>query len=101
MKQRELKALLEEAAKPDCTWQRRTQIQYRLGKATGAIGNDGIYETEGQKEAGFKLLLNALYVTTVQNRPELLPTLFPTFAVICGDCEEGVLIADVDWSLVD
>lgn len=99
MDQRELKALLEEAAKPDCSWQRRNQIQCRLGEATAAMGKNGVYKTEG-REAGLLLLLEALYVTTVQNRPELLPSLFPTFAIICGDRDAKSLVAEVDWSLV-
>lgn len=100
MEQRELKALLDEAANPKCSWQRRNEIQCKLGEATAAMGKDGVYELEG-REAGLHLLLEALYVSTIQNRPELLPTLFPTFAIICGDREEGILIADVDWAIVD
>lgn len=100
MKQRELKALLEEAASPECSWKRRNQIQIKLNEATAAMGEDGLYVIEGLV-AGLHLLLNSLYVGTVQNRPELLPALLPAFAIICGDREDGKLIADVDWSIVD
>lgn len=100
MKQSELKALLKEAANPECSWQRRNEIQCKLGDATAAMNEDGVYKIEG-REAGLHLLLDSLYVSTVQNRPELLPTLFPAFAIICGDREEGILVADVDWSIVD
>jgi len=97
MNQRELKALLEEAAAPNCSPQRRNQIQCLLGEATAAMGEDGVYKIKG-RAAGLHLLLDALYVETVQHRPELLPALFPAFAIICGDRKDGHIIAKVDWS---
>jgi len=98
MNQKELKALLQEAADPNCSWQRRNEIQCKLGQASPAMGADGVYEIEG-REAGMHLVLDKLYVDTIQHRPELLPSLFPVFAVICGDRKEGIICADVDWSL--
>ena len=99
MNQRELKVLLEEAAKPECTPRRRNSIQCLLGEASAAMGKDGVYTING-REAGMHLVLNALYVDTLNNRPELLPSLFPIFAIICGDREEGFICAHIDWSLV-
>jgi hypothetical protein len=100
MKQQVLKALLEEAANDNCSPQRRNEIQCELDEATAAMGEEGVYKITG-REAGLSLVLDALYVHTIQNRPELLPSFFPTFAIICGDRDEGMLIADVDWSLID
>jgi len=97
--QRELKGLLEEAARRDCSWKRRNEIQCLLGAASAAMGADGVYEIDNP-EAGMHLVLGKLYTDTIQNRRELLPSLFPVFAVICGDREEGFICADVDWSLV-
>ncbi len=93
MNQRGIKALLEEAAKPDCSMQRLNAIQCRFVEAVGTIPKSG-----GRK-AGICLVLETLYADTVKNRRELLPALFPVFAIICGykrDC----LVADIDWSLV-
>jgi hypothetical protein len=94
MNQLEIKVLLHEASNPECSWRRRNEIQCEFEKAM-VPGEDG----EGE-EAGLLLLLTSLYASTVQNRPELLPTLFPTFAIICGDRKEDMLIADVDWTIV-
>ena len=100
MRQKEVKALLEEAAKPGCSWQRRTEIQCQLCEATAAMGKNGVYKIKGRK-AAFHMLLNDLYMDTLNNRPDLLPTLFPFFAVICGDRKEGYIVADhVDWGIV-
>ena len=99
MNQRELKTLLDEAAKPDCSWQRRNEIQCRFGDDSPAMRADSVYETEG-RGAGMHIVLDKLYVDTIENRPELLPVLFPVFAIICGDREDGMICADVDWSLV-
>ena len=99
MNQKELMALLQEAATPGCTWERQNEIQCILGSASPAMRDDGVYEIEG-REAGMQLVLDHLYVDVIQNRPELLPSLFPVFAVICGDRQEGLICASVDWSLV-
>jgi hypothetical protein len=99
MDQRLLKALLEEAARPDCSWERRNAIHCQLTDASPAFGQDGVFEIEG-RGAGMHLLLEKLYVEVGHHRPELLPTLFPVFSLICGDRKDGVLCADIDWSLV-
>ncbi len=99
MDQNVLKALLEEAAQSNCTWERRNAIQCLLGEASVALGEDGAFESEG-REAGMQLVLDKLYVDVIDHRPEVLPALFPVFALLCGDRKEGLMCADVDWSLV-
>lgn len=91
MQQAEIKSLLEEAANPDCPPARLNEIQCIFGGAIAA----------NCQEDSFHALLDALYVGAINNRQEHLPALFPIFAAICGDRKEGVIIADVDWSLVD
>jgi hypothetical protein len=91
MDQLKIRDLLIEAANPECSERRINEIHCELGQAT-------VMDVE--VEVGFQTLLDSLYVRTVQNRPELLPTLFPIFAIICGDREEDMLIADVDWTIV-
>ena len=99
MDQQRLMELLTEASKPECDSRRRNSIQVELGQASAAAGKDGVIEVEG-KVAGIHLVLETLYVQTILNRPELLPTLFPAFAVICGDRDENLVVADTNWSLV-
>ncbi len=99
MNQKELKSLLDEAAQNDCSWQRRNEIHCMLGKASPGMGADGVYEID-TPGAGIQAVLDELWVETVQNRPQLLPALFPAFAVMCGDREDGTINAGVDWSLV-
>jgi len=99
MKQKEIKALLEEASQPYCSWQRRSQIQCMLVAALVAYrpmcGSAGIGRIEG-----FKLIIEKLYVDTLYYNPKCLPDLFPVFAMICGARGDDMLVADVDWSLV-
>ena len=99
MNQVELKALLNEAAKPGCSVQRQNEIQCLLAHASPAMQSDGTYEPGGCG-MGMLMVLEKLYVDTLQNRPELLPSLFPAFAVICGDRQDHLMYADVDWSLI-
>lgn len=99
MNQRELKTLLDEAAQQYCSRQRRNEIQVELAEASPALRADGVYENKG-REAGMLLVLEQLYTETATHRPDLLSSLFPAFAVICGDRQDGAICADVDWSLV-
>lgn len=99
MDQREIKSLLQEASNQDCSFARRIEIQCKFAKASAAMGDDGIYKTN-RPESGFVVVLDSLYTSTILNCPESLPSLFPVFAIICGDREKGSLYADVDWSLV-
>ncbi len=98
MKQIEIKALLIEAADPGCSWERRNAIQCELGHASPAMREDGVFEIEG-RAAGMQLVLDGLYVETIRHHPGLLPTLLPAFAIICGDREEGMICANIDWTI--
>ena len=99
MDQREIKSLLQEACNQDCSWTRRTEIQCEFGKASAAMGVNGIYKAEGPG-SGLIAFLDELYIDTLVNRPEFLLSLFPVFAMICGDREGGSICTGVDWSLV-
>ena len=99
MDQREIKSLLQEASDRDCSWPRRIEIQGKLSGASAAMGVNGIFKTD-EPESGMLIVLENLYTNTILNYPELLPSLFPVFAIICGDREEGSICANVNWSLV-
>ena len=95
MTQRKVMALLREAANPACKKERRAKIGWLLQDAASGP----IYAIEG-KGAGIHAVLAQLYDDTIQHRPEILPTLFPAFAVMCGKRKRNVIVADIDWSLV-
>jgi len=92
MIQSEIKRLLEEAANLECSLKKRTEIQRLL--------EDEIVKGEEQTN-GIKSVFNNLYVETIENRPELLPTLFPAFAVMCSERDDGMVITTrIDWELM-
>ncbi|MEY2664633.1 MAG: hypothetical protein RIT04_441 [Candidatus Parcubacteria bacterium] len=91
MNQKRIKDLLIEASQPNCTHQRRNQIHVELSKATV-----GSRETD-TPAAGVCVVLDILYVDTIKHHPERLPSLFPAFAVMCGDRPDSDLVADIDW----
>lgn len=100
MEQRHVMSLLKEAASPGCHYHRRNQIQCKLSEAASEKDRTGAGFDEGKKE-GIKLVLDKLYADTLEHNPELLPSLFPVFAIICGDRKKGMLCANVDWTLLN
>jgi len=98
--QGKIKELLKEAATNTWGWRRMNDIHCELADATAATGEDGVVDIDGP-QAGLRLVVDALFVSTAQNRPEALPGLLPVFSLLCGDREEGILLADIDWSQVD
>lgn len=53
----------------------------------------------GGRDKGFQLVLDRLFTGIGQTNPVLLMDLLPVFAVICGD-RDGMVIAQIDWSLI-
>jgi len=101
VKQEDLKKLLIEAASPTCSPVRQSQIQILLSEASAAMNEHGVVVRDDGRLAGMLFLLEDLYVETLKHRPELLPTFFPVFAIVCGDRDEECVVADVDWNLVN
>ncbi len=99
MQQTRILELLKEASRQSCTIERFNQIQCELGSASAAMGPDGVYQIEGTV-AGLQLVLDHLIVDAWENRRDMLPGLFPVFALISGDRDDRYIIADIDWSLV-
>lgn len=97
--QEKIKDLLAEAANPKCAPHRRNEIQCELGHATAAMRPNGVYDIDS-REAGILVVIEHLYVDTLQNRPEILPALFPVFALACGDRDNGLIVTDIDWKHV-
>lgn len=98
MNQKELKRLLEEASKPGCSGKRINEIHCLLDEACAALQSNGVFSS-GDTAAGIMLVLDKLFVDTVDKRRALLPSLFPVFALICDDRDRGVYLADINWSL--
>jgi hypothetical protein len=98
MKQAEILSLLKEASDPKCPSQRLNEIQVLLANATAAVKPGGTYALN-DKSTGLMIAVETLFVDTVEHRRDLLPSLFPLFAMACGDRDRTV-VAYVDWSLV-
>ena len=87
MDQKEIKKILDEAAKSG-------HIQRIFSSLHREIYNkDDLYR-------GFRVVFEELFVKTLQNKPQHLPNLFPLFALLCGDREESMPIANIHWDLV-
>lgn len=99
MNQARILTLLKEASQPDCSLQRFTEIQCELGSASAATRADGTYDAEG-RVAGLLVVFDHLIVDVWQNRRDMLPALFPVFALISGDRDHGFIIAGINWELV-
>jgi len=100
MKQQKLKNLLEEAAGSQCSQDRRAKIQSII---LGYVSKRKYpYKITNPAESRLlKLLINELYLDTSMNRPDLLPTLFPAFVMLCSYSESESIVENVDWSIVD
>jgi hypothetical protein len=94
MKQKEIMDLLVEASNPDTTPQRTNAIQCVFCNAIKAksMAVDDEDEARLDEQEG---LLDKLFTETLEHRPRLLPSLYPFFAVVCGDTEY-----EIDWTLV-
>ena len=99
MLQSEILALLKEASTIDRSdFQQVARIQVQLGAAIlNPTSRDEF--SEGKRE-GLEMLLDSLYVNALQNAPEMLPLLFPVFALLCGLRSSKSWLADsIDWEL--
>jgi hypothetical protein len=92
--------LLLEASKNETSEFRKNKIQCLLGEQCAGF-NGECYEIEG-RGAGIHLILDKLYVDTLENNPKLLPSLLPVFAIISGEREKDkYIVADADWSFIN
>lgn len=96
MNQQRIKELLIEASSPDCPPERLNAIASAL---TDAIPLDAGLEIEDAHRDTMETYIGALFFNTVKGRRELLPSLLPAFALICGDSDPNSWLATVDFSL--
>ena len=96
MRQQLLKQYLQKAAEPDCTLGMREEILRRLREA--AMQNRDVEEVLDREEWSTEYV-KELFDALVSNSPELLPGLFPAFALLCGD-RDGSPFAQIEWSAI-
>jgi hypothetical protein len=95
--QREIKQLLMEASDPTCTEARREIIRDSL-----LHGLPGMPSARRDREhLEISHVLTDLLESTIRHRPEILPSLFPFFALACGEREDNYLFAEIDWTLLN
>jgi len=100
MTTKQIYELLLEASKDETSEFRKNKIHCLLGEQAAGF-NGCCYEIEG-RAAGINLILDKLYVDTLENNPKLLPSLLPVFAIISGEREKNKnIVAYADWSFVD
>jgi hypothetical protein len=97
MTQRELKNLLVEASRPDCSEQRRQDITSEIHHA--AIPPNKQSPTILDNYKG--VMISYLFSDMAFERPHLLPTLFPVFSFIIFSSSLPDHKERIDWSLVD
>jgi|GEM_PF-2491866 len=97
MNQGEIRARLAEAGAEECTRRRLGEIMLEFLDESPAMLSDGTYDIDGQGSLA-RPIIEELFISVAENRRSAFPDLFPVFAVLCGDRENGVLIADIDWS---
>lgn len=101
MQQQTILNLLEEAAELATdmprNWRRVNEIQCLLNHA--AFQDDEGQDPLLSRAAALQTVIDHLYVEAIRNAPQRLPTLFPAFALLCGDMEHSI-IAHIDWSIL-
>ena len=96
MNQLVLKLLLEKASDSECSSELRNAIHCTLERS---VDPKGVLEAEERRV--LKTLLGKFFVETCRARPDLLPSLFPVFAMICGERARNKIFADINWSSID
>lgn len=100
MKQKEIMALLVEASDPRCSERSLNQIHLALQRAMKWQTPGVRIEYEWGKVEGLQLAMNALYMETISHHRDQLPSLFPVFAMFCGDRKANAYVADINWKLM-
>ena len=91
LSQQDIMNLLIEGA-GDVTPQRWARIHVTLTHAMPEFELD-------KTSHGLHIVVDKLLTDTKINRPDLLPSLFPVIAALCGETD-GTWLADIDWSVM-
>jgi hypothetical protein len=95
VQQTEIKLLLEELAKPECSFSRHQEVSRLFHQA--AKRRPAPDSTCDDTSLLFSTMLNRLLQIV---NAKHLPGLFPVFAMLCGDYEGIAVLADIDWDLL-
>jgi hypothetical protein len=95
VQQTEIKLLLEELAKPACSFERHQEVSKLFFEA--AQRRPAPDSTNDETSKLFTMILNRLLRIVAKER---LPGLFPVFAMICGDRHDLNGLAEIDWDLM-
>jgi hypothetical protein len=100
MNQARILALLHEAASPKCSEERLMNILCIFEQESFALTRHKSFQST-TPESGIVFLMDRLFEKIVEHDRSQFPALFPVFALICGDKEEGALTApEIHWSTV-
>ncbi len=99
MKQSEIMLLLKEASNPECPNKRAIEIQAILGDEI--TSRECRTDRERVTMDVFDAIFNELFCNTKRHKPDLLPSQFPIFAILCGDVPKGSFFSEVDWGIMD
>lgn len=96
MKTIDVYKLLLEASFEDTSVHRLNKIQVEL---CDAIRNNN--SCTDKRIHGIMLVLDTVFCETIENNRELLPSLLPMFAIICGDRLENTVIGHAEWDVIN
>ncbi len=94
MNPEELMCLLTEASQKNCSQKRRVEI---LSFLLAPLADD-VEEENNEVYRYWRLYISDLYNDMVNNRPNLLPALYPAFAKLCGPRKNGSFTAPINFS---
>lgn len=94
MKQVQIFSLLVEASSVSCTRERLAQIHSQLSNAAICSGD------VSDELAPLQAVAEQLFSDTVDKRREHLPSLFPVFALLCGEKDGDCIFSSIDWTLL-
>jgi hypothetical protein len=94
---REIKKLLVEASLPTCEPVRLHKIALSLAEAIQPDVEKA--DPEDFHHDTLRSFVGALFFETARNRRDLLPTLYPAFAMICGESVPNHWMCSVDWTI--
>ena len=98
MDQRLITQLLKEASCRDCLPARRQEIADIFLAATPEGDNE--LAPGNDIAAGIRTVLMRIWTKATEEKPEVLPLLFPVFALICGD-KTGPHFSRINWEIFD
>lgn len=85
--------LLKEASKPECNGMRVNEIHLSLKRDLSLFEGT----TPRGRDVEMRLILDRAFRSTVERRPEMLPSMLPLFSMLCGDRSRKI-IADADFT---